>query len=65
MTPLLLLDVDGVLNALADDGEHVVAWPDWRRGRAEADGTAWPILWAPAVVERLRSWHDSGLVEIQ
>lgn len=63
--PLLLLDVDGVLNALADGGEHEDAWPEWRRGRAHADGTSWPILWAPAVVDRLRSWHEVGLVEIQ
>jgi hypothetical protein len=29
--PLLLLDVDGVLNAaLADDGEHEDNWPQWR-----------------------------------
>lgn len=65
MRPLLLLDVDGVLNALTDDGEHEDAWPQWCRGRAQADGTSWPILWAPDVVTHLRSWHDAGLVEMQ
>lgn len=31
------------------------------RGRAHADGIPWPIVWAPAVVERLLSWHDAVL----
>jgi hypothetical protein len=65
VTPLLLLDVDGVLNALADDGEHEYAWPQRCAGYATADGSRWPITWAPAVVERLRHWHEDGLVEIQ
>lgn len=65
MTPLLLLDVDGVLNALADDGEHQDAWSQWRAGYATADGSRWPITWAPAVIERLRGWHEDGLVQIQ
>ncbi len=54
-----------MLNALSDFGEHEVVWPEWRRGRAVADGTSWPILWTPAVVNRLRAWHDSGHAEIQ
>jgi hypothetical protein len=65
MTPLILLDVDGVLNALADDGENDLAWREWRHGSATADSTAWPIVWAPEVIGRLRAWHDSGRVEIQ
>jgi hypothetical protein len=63
--PLILLDVDGVLNALCDFGEHEVVWPEWRRGHAASDDTSWPILWTPAVVSRLNSWHDAGRVEIQ
>jgi hypothetical protein len=63
--PLVLLDVDGVFNALGDDGEHVSVWPEWQTGWALADGTRWPITWAPAAVERLRSWHEDGLVEIE
>lgn len=63
--PLLLLDVDGVLNALSDHGEHRAAWPDWSRGSATSDGTSWPILWAPAVVDRLLAWHEEGQVELQ
>ena len=37
--PLLLLDVDGVLNALGDGEELYGAWSDWRQGWATADGT--------------------------
>ena len=59
--PLLLLDVDGVLNAL---GPRTTG-AEWRRGTAEADGARWPITWSPAVVRRLRSWHESGRVEVQ
>jgi hypothetical protein len=62
--PLLLLDVDGVLNALADEVDPST-WPSWRQGHATADGTAWPIRWAPDAVARLRSWHESGHLELQ
>ena len=62
VTPLLLLDVDGVLNALAADPG---LWPEWRIGSASADGRAWPIRWAPAVVDRLRGWHENGRAELQ
>ncbi|HWH29772.1 MAG TPA: hypothetical protein VNU26_12530 [Mycobacteriales bacterium] len=62
--PLLLLDVDGVVNALSDDGD-LLTWTEWRLGRATADGIAWPIGWEPAVVEQLREWHEQGAVELQ
>lgn len=65
MPPLLLLDVDGVLNALADDARDLAAWPWWDSGRARAGGRSWPIRWAPAVVDRLRGWHEAGAVELQ
>ena len=63
--PLLLLDVDGVLNALGDDGQLKAAGGDWRQGWATADGTRWPITWSPAVVARLAAWHDQGRLELQ
>ncbi len=63
--PLLLLDVDGVLNALGDDADALATWPVWRSGWARADGRRWPIRWVPDVVERLRGWHDTGRVEVQ
>jgi hypothetical protein len=62
--PLLLLDVDGVVNALGDELDPAV-WSDWRTGWAEADGRRWQIRWSPSVVQRLRDWHDTGAVELQ
>ncbi len=64
MTPLLLLDVDGVLNAVTLAPDEAV-WPDWRTGTADANGRTWTIRWSPAVITRLTSWHDQGLVELQ
>ncbi len=61
--PLVLLDVDGVLNALGRVREH--SSTRWQRGWATADGTRWQITWAPTVVARLRSWHEEGRVERQ
>ncbi len=55
--PVVLLDVDGVLNALgpADDG-----WPDWQRGSATAMGRSWPIRWSPSVVTAVLAWRASA-----
>jgi hypothetical protein len=53
--PLVLLDVDGVLNAVAFAPDPRV-WPHWRRGHAVADGKQWPITWSPAVVAAVREW---------
>ena len=57
MTPLVLLDVDGVLNAVDADPDPRV-WPDWQRGRAHAGGRAWPIAWSPSVVQAVLSWRE-------
>ncbi|WP_308285564.1 hypothetical protein [Actinoplanes hulinensis] len=57
ISPVWLLDVDGVLNATR---------PGWgaapRSGIAVSDGVAYRIRWAPALVSRLRALHSSGLV---
>ncbi len=58
-----LLDVDGVLNAAAM-GPGSQQWPHWRTGYAMADGSSWPITWAPPVVEAITRVHDSGRAEI-
>lgn len=55
MRALLLLDVDGVLNAVAMHPDPRV-WPDWERGRAAADGREWPITWSPSVVAAVKEW---------
>lgn len=65
MTPLLLLDVDGVLNALGGGLPDTAVWPRWQRGGARADGMTWQIVFSPDVVDRLRGWHESGRVELQ
>ena len=54
--PILLLDVDGVLNAARRD------LPDgWRRGVFNG----FVLSWDPTITARLRDLHDSGRVEIQ
>ncbi len=54
--PVLLLDVDGVVNALRLDP------PDgWQRGLFHG----FLITWDPTVTARLRELHESGRVEIQ
>ncbi len=55
MRPLVLLDVDGVLNAL---GPPDASWPDWQQGRATAAGREWPIRWSPSVVDAVRNWQE-------
>jgi hypothetical protein len=54
--PILLLDVDGVLNAPRFD------LPDgWQRGRFNG----FTLSWDPTVTARLRALHEAGRVEIQ
>src|SRR3954447_9533424 len=54
--PILLLDVDGVLNA---------AWVDLPEGWARGTFNGFVLTWDPTVTARLRELHDSGRVEIQ
>ena len=61
--PLLLLDVDGVLNAISRKGDPS-AWPDWQQALARNRHGSWPILYSPTVVSAVRRWHDEGLAEI-
>jgi hypothetical protein len=60
MTPIWLLDVDGVLN-VNRPGWHAVP----RRGLAYAQGMGWPMRWAPKLLDRIRSAHTSGLLEVR
>ncbi|SDC77384.1 hypothetical protein SAMN05660690_2493 [Geodermatophilus telluris] len=54
--PILLLDVDGVLNAPRRE------LPDgWRRGTFNG----FLLSWDPTITARLRELHESGRVEIQ
>ncbi|MEU2351347.1 HAD domain-containing protein [Modestobacter sp. NPDC049651] len=54
--PVLLLDVDGVLNALTPELPA-----GWARGRFNG----YVLSWDPTVTARLRDWHESGRVELQ
>jgi hypothetical protein len=54
--PILLLDVDGVLNAALLDLPE-----GWRRGTFNG----FLLSWDPTVTARLRRLHDAGRVEIQ
>src|SRR3978361_2131143 len=54
--PILLLDVDGVLNATRRDLPE-----GWRRGTFNG----YVLSWDPTVTARLRDLHESGRVEIQ
>ncbi|SBT46964.1 hypothetical protein [Micromonospora narathiwatensis] len=61
MSPVWLLDVDGVVN---------VARPGWgaplpRSGNAYSSATAYRMRWAPTLIERIRLLHGSGKIEIR
>jgi len=58
--PVLLLDVDGVLNVRAHTWPCRVA-----RGTATTAGQPWPMRWAPALMARIRALHETGMVEIR
>ncbi len=55
--PLVLLDVDGVLNAVPVRARQH-AWPDYRTGSATAEGRSFRITWSPTVVAAVRSWQE-------
>lgn len=59
---LLLLDVDGVLNAL---GRPLPQQPTYRTGRASGMDRTFEIAWAPEVVARLVALHTDGLAEVR
>jgi hypothetical protein len=54
--PIVLLDVDGVLNAGRLDAPE-----GWRRGRFNG----YQLFWDPTITARLREWHESGRVELR
>jgi hypothetical protein len=54
--PVLLLDVDGVLNAVRPDLPE-----GWRRGTFNG----YVLSWDPTVAARLGEWHETGRVELQ
>ena len=63
--PVVLLDVDGVLNAITRKPNTAV-WPfdHWKFGKAATAEREWPIAWATDVVDWLNALDDSGRAEI-
>jgi hypothetical protein len=56
LPPLLLLDVDGVVNAATIENPDIYTF-------IEVNGME--IHYRPSVIEKINSWHLSGLVEIR
>ena len=68
LIPLVLLDVDGVLNAIPrgrSNKSDPSVWSDWSDATAHADGTAFPIRYSPTVTAAVRGWHDNGLADVR
>jgi hypothetical protein len=67
LNPVLLLDVDGVINAVSPWPTRP-AWPApaWRQLTVrDIDGQSWPILTADPVLAYLRALDEAGAVEIR
>lgn len=64
--PVLLLDVDGVLNAFTGKPNPAI-WPfdTWKFGKARAADREWPIAWSTETVDWLNALDDSGRAEIR
>lgn len=65
--PVLLLDIDGVLNAVSKQLQ-VKVWPKeaWNKAKILGDdGVEYPFAWATPVIEWLSGLHSQGRVEIR
>lgn len=65
--PVLLLDVDGVINAISNNPDRTL-WPDelWRRHQVtDLEGNTWPILAGQPVLDYLSAVHEQGLAEVR
>lgn len=65
--PVLLLDIDGVVNSLLKQPPSM-GWPKdaWLQADyTDADGRVWPLLWASPVVEYLSNLHRQGRLEVR
>lgn len=64
--PVLLLDIDGVVNALSKE-QSAEVWPEawWLSFDATADGETFPMLISKAVVGFINMLHRTGLVEVR
>lgn len=58
--PILLIDVDGVINFTGNS-----CWPVAKQAKVMHEKRKYLITWSPVVVEKLNLWFDSGLAEIR
>lgn len=64
-TPIWLLDVDGVLNAVCYPDRPPRTWQRWRSGIASAGGERFMITFAPELMAGIRELHEAGAVEVR
>jgi len=62
-SPIWLLDVDGVLNAVTQAPDHLT-WPDYRSGFATARGRRWPITYSPTVTSTVAQLSETRSAEV-
>lgn len=62
-SPIWLLDVDGVLNAVTQAPDHLT-WPDYRSGFASARGRRWPITYSPTVTSTVVQLSETRSAEV-
>lgn len=64
--PVLLLDIDGVVNAMSKQAPtHVWKAAHWRRFDYPGPGVTCPLLWSQPVVDWLTVLHETNQVEIR
>lgn len=63
-TPILLLDVDGVVNAISRRPPKTF-WPEWVTTTANAGNADYPILASRAVLDFLTAVHERGLADVR
>ncbi len=64
--PILLLDIDGVLNAIAKNlATHAWSEDDWITGEAQGNRFMWQIAASRSVCDFFRELHEEDLVEIR
>jgi len=65
-TPVWLLDIDGVINAVSYKPPTAI-WPEeaWQADHAVNDGTSYRIHWAHPVIDFIKAVHESGRAEIR
>lgn len=65
-TPVMLLDIDGVINAITKKSPTFV-WPreSWHSGWALSEDREWPIMWSVDVIEFLTRVHVEGRADIR